>query len=154
MRILIQRVRCAAVRVDGETVGEIGPGLLLFVGLGGEDSASAFPKIIEKVTKLRIFPDDEDRFDRSVEDIGGGILTVSQFTLYGDLRRGRRPSFSAAMPPAQARALYAEWVGALRLAYTAGPVADGQFAAMMDVDLVNDGPVTLWLDTREFNPSE
>ena len=145
MRTVIQRVSRAAVRVDGQTVGEIGRGLLVLLGIGKTDTPAASDWMIEKLLKLRIFPDDAGKMNRSVTDIAGGLLIVSQFTLSGELENGTRPSFSAAMPPAEAETFYREFMTKLRTA-TSLPVAGGRFAATMDVELVNDGPVTIVLE--------
>jgi len=147
MRIVVQRVNRAAVRVDGQTVGEIGRGLLVLLGIGKEDTDSDSDYIIGKILSLRIFHDDEGKMNRSVTDIGGGVLVVSQFTLHGDVRKGTRPSFSDAMPPADAEKFYNRFMDKLRAA-TPLKVAEGRFAAMMDVELVNDGPVTILLDSQ------
>jgi putative transposase len=146
MKAVIQRVARAAVRVNGETVGEIGRGLLVLLGIGKTDTPAASDWMIDKILKLRIFPDDAGKMNRSVADIAGGILVVSQFTLYGSLEKGTRPSFTDAMPPAEARKFYEEFMAKLRAA-TPLPVAEGKFAAMMDVELVNEGPVTIVLDS-------
>jgi D-tyrosyl-tRNA(Tyr) deacylase len=146
MKAVIQRVSRAAVRVDGETVGEIGRGLLVFLGIGKTDTPAASDWMIDKLLKLRIFSDDAGKMNRSVTDIGGGVLVVSQFTLYGELEKGTRPSFSNAMPPEEARKFYADFMAKLRAATTLH-VAEGKFAAMMDVELVNDGPVTIVLQS-------
>jgi len=148
MRAVVQRVRRAAVRVDGETVGEIGPGLLVLVGAGQRDGEPDVAWLTKKVCGLRIFRDEEGRMNRSLLDTGGELLAVSQFTLYGDCRKGRRPSFSTAMLPEPAEALYERFVAVLREAGVR--VATGRFGAMMDVELVNDGPVTLLLDSEKL----
>jgi D-tyrosyl-tRNA(Tyr) deacylase len=145
MRAVIQRVSRATVRVDGQTVGAIGRGLLVLLGIGKTDAPAASHWMIDKILKLRIFSDDDGKMNRSVTDIAGGILVVSQFTLYGELEKGTRPSFSGAMPPDEARKFYQDFMKKLRGA-TSLPVAEGQFAAMMDVELLNDGPVTIILD--------
>jgi D-tyrosyl-tRNA(Tyr) deacylase len=145
MKAVIQRVSRASVRVDGQTVGEIGRGLLVLLGIGKTDLPAASDWMIDKILKLRIFADEAGKMNRSVADIAGGILIVSQFTLYGELEKGTRPSFSDAMPPDEARKFYDEFMARLRAA-TALPVAEGRFAAMMDVELVNDGPVTIILE--------
>ncbi len=145
MKAVIQRVSRAAVRVHGETVGEIGRGLLVLLGIGKTDTSAASDWMIEKILKLRIFPDEAGKMNRSVTDIGGGILVVSQFTLYGELEKGTRPSFSGAMPPEEARRFYEDFMCRLRAA-TSLPVAEGKFAALMEVELVNDGPVTIVLE--------
>lgn len=145
MRVVIQRVSSAGVVVNGETVGSIGRGLLLLCGLHGSDTAAELKWMAEKVVNLRIFEDDEGKMNRSVLDVGGGILAVSQFTLYGDCRKGRRPSFIEAAPPEQADRLYQEFVGLLE--ERVEQVQTGIFQTHMDVSLVNDGPVTIVLDT-------
>ena len=147
MKAVVQRVSRAAVKVDGATIGQIERGLLVLLGIGKNDIKADADWMINKLLNLRIFPDDADKMNRSVTDIGGGILVVSQFTLYGDARKGTRPSFSDAMPPAEAAKLYADFMTKLRTA-TSLPVAEGKFAAMMDVELVNDGPVTIILDSH------
>ena len=145
MKAVIQRVTRAAVRVDGQTVGEIGRGLLVLLGIGKSDTAATADWMINKLLSLRIFADDAGKMNRSITDITGGILVVSQFTLYGDLQKGTRPSFSGAMPPAEAETFYNDFMRNLRAA-TSLTVAEGRFAAMMDVELVNDGPVTIMLE--------
>jgi D-tyrosyl-tRNA(Tyr) deacylase len=147
MKAVVQRVSRASVRIDGQTVGEIGHGLLVLLGVGKDDVASDADWMVKKLLALRIFPDDAKNMNRSVTDIGGGILIVSQFTLYGDARKGTRPSFTDAMPPADAERFYNEFMTKLHAA-TPLPVAEGEFAAMMDVELVNDGPVTIVLDSH------
>lgn len=151
MRAVIQRVTRAEVRIDAEVVGRIGPGLVALVGIGSSDTEAAAHELAEKILNLRIFDDDKGKMNRSLLDAGGGILCVSQFTLYGDARRGRRPSYAAAALPAAARSLYEEFVLQVRaLAETRGiDVASGRFQAMMEVELVNDGPVTILLDTEK-----
>jgi len=145
MRAVIQRVSRAAVRVDRQTVGEIARGLLVLLGIGKPDTGDATNWMINKLLTLRIFPDDAGKMNRSVIDIAGGILVVSQFTLYGDVQKGTRPSFTDAMPPAEAEKFYDEFMKKLRAA-TSLPIAEGRFAAIMDVELVNDGPVTIILE--------
>jgi D-tyrosyl-tRNA(Tyr) deacylase len=147
MKAVVQRISRAAVRIDGQTVGEIGRGLLVLLGIGKDDAAADTDWMIKKLLALRIFPDDAKNMNRSITDIGGGILVVSQFTLYGDATRGTRPSFTDAMPPTEAERLYNEFMAKLRAATTL-KVAEGKFAAMMDVELVNDGPVTIVLDSH------
>jgi D-aminoacyl-tRNA deacylase len=147
MRAVVQRVSRASVRIDGQTVGEIGRGLLVLLGIGQNDAEADTNWLIKKLLTLRIFPDEARNMNRSVTDIGGGILVVSQFTLYGDARKGTRPSFSDAMPPADAERYYNNFMAKLRAA-TSLTVAEGRFAAMMDVELVNDGPVTIVLDSH------
>jgi D-tyrosyl-tRNA(Tyr) deacylase len=144
VRAVVQRVREAAVTVDGRTVGEIGVGLLVLLGVRNGDTASEARWLAAKVAGLRIFPGSDGSFERGLADVDGALLVVSQFTLYGDARRGRRPDFTAAAPPAEAEQLYEAFVEALRA--SGRPVATGTFGAMMDVRLVNDGPVTLIVD--------
>jgi D-tyrosyl-tRNA(Tyr) deacylase len=147
MKAVVQRVSRASVRIDGQTVGEIGRGLLVLLGIGKDDAAADIDWMIKKLLALRIFPDDAKNLNRSVTDISGGILVVSQFTLYGDARKGTRPSFTDAMPPTEAKRFYSDFMAKLRGA-TSLQVAEGRFAAMMDVELVNDGPVTIVLDSH------
>ena len=145
VKAVIQRVKRAAVKVDGQTVGEISSGLLVLLGIGKTDTPATSDWLINKLLTLRIFPDDTGKMNRSVTDIAGGLLIVSQFTLFGVLEKGTRPSFSDAMPPAEAESLYRDFMAKLRAA-TSLPVAEGRFAATMDVELVNDGPVTIILE--------
>ncbi len=147
MRVVVQRVSSAGVVVEGETVGSIGHGLLLLCGIHGSDTAAELKWMAEKVVNLRIFEDDQGKMNLSVLDVGGGVLAVSQFTLYGDCRKGRRPSFIEAAPPEQADKLYQEFVGLLR--ERVERVQTGRFQTHMDVSLVNDGPVTLLLDSAQ-----
>jgi D-aminoacyl-tRNA deacylase len=144
MRVLLQRVTRAAVTVDGRTVGQIGSGLLAFVGVAREDTAATAQRLAARTTALRVFADDARLMNRSIRDLGGAILAVSQFTLYADTRRGNRPSFTDAAPPEQGEALYEAYVEALRAAGL--PVEAGVFGAHMHVELVNDGPVTILLE--------
>lgn len=145
MRALVQRVREASVTVEGETVGAIGPGLLVLLGVRKGDTSAQADWIADKIVALRVFPDDSGRMNRSVLDASGEVLVVSQFTLYGSLKKGTRPSFTAAAPPEAATALYEHVVA--RLSATLGrPVPTGVFGARMQVHLVNDGPVTLMLE--------
>jgi len=145
MRALIQRVSSAAVRVDGETVGEVGRGLLVLVCAMQGDSEEKADWLARKVAKLRIFPDDAERMNRSLLDIGGSALIVSQFTLAADTK-GNRPGFSSAAAPEHGRRLYERFSATLRAEGI--PVANGIFGADMKVSLINDGPVTIWLDTE------
>ena len=145
MRAAVQRVSRAAVRVGTETIGQIDRGLLVLLGIGKSDTEADADWMINKLLNLRIFPDENSKMNRSVTDIGGDILVVSQFTLYGDVRRGFRPSFTDAMPPADAEKFYNNFMAKLRGA-TSLKIAEGRFAAMMDVELVNDGPVTIILE--------
>jgi D-tyrosyl-tRNA(Tyr) deacylase len=137
----------AAVRVDGETVGEIGTGLVVFVGVGPADDDAVTDALAARITELRIFRDEEGRTNRSLVDVGGEALVVSQFTLYADTRRGRRPGFTGAAPPDQAERLVDRLVTTLR--GLGLRVATGRFGAEMAVELVNDGPFTIWLDTAD-----
>lgn len=148
MRAVVQRVSHASVTVEGQRVGEIEAGLLVLLGAGAGDVQSDLEYIVDKLVNLRIFADDAGKMNRSVLDIGGGVLVVSQFTLYGDARKGRRPSFIDALEPGAAKALYEQSLVALRAAGVAR-VAAGVFAADMKVDLRNDGPVTMLLDSRK-----
>ena len=146
MRAVLQRVSSASVTVDGRQVGAIGAGLLVLVGVEQGDDTQDVAFVAGKIRDLRVFEDESGRMNRSVVDAGGGVLLVSQFTLLGDCRRGRRPSFDAAAPPEPARRLYEAVVDQLRR--DGLPVETGAFQTMMDVSLVNDGPVTLLLDSR------
>ena len=145
MRAVVQRVSRAKVTVEGQVTGEIGPGLMVLLGVGKEDNAAIAKTMAAKVANLRIFEDDQGKMNRSLLDVKGSVLVVSQFTLYGDARGQRRPSFVGAAPPEQAKNLYEEFAEALRrLGVT---VATGVFGAMMSVELVNEGPVTILLDS-------
>ena len=147
MRLLLQRVSSARVSVDGRETGRIGKGLLIFVGVGRGDEEADVERMIGKIGDLRIFKDDAGKMNRSLREVGGAVLVVSQFTLYGDCRRGRRPSFDAAAPPERARVIYDALVSGLR---ASGVLAEtGEFQAMMSVELVNDGPVTLLLESPD-----
>ena len=145
MKAVVQRVARARVRVGEEVVGDVGAGLCVLLGVARGDDAAAAARLAEKVARLRIFENDEGRFDRSLLDVGGEALVVSQFTLLGDSSKGNRPSFTDAAPPEEAEPLYDAFCDALRdLGVT---VATGAFGARMAVELVNDGPVTLMLET-------
>jgi D-tyrosyl-tRNA(Tyr) deacylase len=147
MRAVVQRVTSARVRVGDRTTGEIAHGLVALVGVGRDDTSADVKYLAAKIRDIRIFEGDGGKpMDRSVADVGGSVLVVSQFTLYGDVRRGRRPAFDEASAPEAARALYEELVRELRA--TQVPVATGEFQAMMQVELVNDGPVTILLDSK------
>jgi D-tyrosyl-tRNA(Tyr) deacylase len=147
MRAVIQRVTSARVRVGERVTGEIARGLLVLLGVGRGDSIADVQYVSGKIRDLRLFDSDAGKpMDRSVTDIGGAVLVVSQFTLYGDVRKGRRPAFDDAAPPADARDLYEALVRELREAHV--PVSTGEFQAMMHVELVNDGPVTVLVDSR------
>ncbi len=145
MRALLQRVTAASVRVEGEAVGEIGHGLVILLGVGPDDTEAVADDLARKAAELRIFRDDDGRANRSLLDVDGGALVVSQFTLYADTRRGRRPGFTGAAPPELAERLYERFAATLRGLGVA--VATGHFGAEMAVELVNDGPFTIWLDT-------
>ena len=145
MRVVLQRVREASVTVEGSVIGEIGVGQLLLVGLKASDTTDQVEWMAEKVVGLRIFQDAAGKMNRTLADVNGSILVVSQFTLYGDVRKGRRPSFIEAAPPEIAIPLYDHFVELLEARH-AGRVATGEFGAMMDVSLTNDGPVTLVID--------
>ena len=147
MRALLQRVSHASVTVDGKVVGQIGQGLLVLLGVGQGDSEVQVKALADKIVYLRIFGDDEGKMNRSLLDIGGEVLVVSQFTLYADTRRGRRPSFTDAAPPSIAEPLVERFKDAIA-AYGL-TVADGIFGAYMQVELLNDGPVTIWLDSEQ-----
>lgn len=147
MRAVLQRVAKASVTVNGEETGRIGKGVLVFLGVGPDDGSGDIRYLSEKIVNLRIFPDASDKMNLSVREVGGGVLVISQFTLFGDCRKGRRPSYAGAAPPDLARRLYEEFVEELKK--QAVPVATGMFQEMMRVRLVNDGPVTLLLDSRK-----
>jgi|SRR5579862_1890431 D-tyrosyl-tRNA(Tyr) deacylase len=148
MRIVLQRVTRASVSVEGRVTGEIGAGLVALVGVGREDTSATAVAMAEKVVNLRIFNDDQGKMNRSLLDTGGAVLAVSQFTLYGDARGGRRPSFVLAAPPDVGKTLYEAFVAALR---ALGPrVEVGVFQAHMSVELVNDGPVTILIDSSKL----
>ena len=149
MRAVVQRVSQASVEVEGRVVGQIDGGVLVLLGVGAGDGAAEAALLAEKIAHMRIFPDQEGRFNRSLLDVGGSALVVSQFTLYADTRRGRRPSFSAAAAPELAEPLVEAFVAALRQRQVA--VATGVFGAHMHVALVNDGPVTILLDSETFH---
>jgi D-tyrosyl-tRNA(Tyr) deacylase len=145
MRAVVQRVKSARVEISGRITGEIGKGLLIFLGVGDEDSEKDCEYLADKIANLRIFPDENDLMNLSSLDIGGGMLVVSQFTLWGDCRKGRRPSFTKAARPERARELYDFFIGMLKK--TGLKIAAGEFQEMMDVHLINDGPVTILLDS-------
>ena len=144
MKVVLQRVRQASVVVDGETVGQIGVGFLALVGIGHHDTPETVDWMAEKTAVLRVFEDDAGKMNRSIQDVAGSVLAVSQFTLYGDCRKGRRPAFTDAAPPELARSLYQRYVEQLKGQGIA--VQTGIFAADMKVALVNDGPVTMILE--------
>ena len=147
MRALLQRTTGARVRVGGEVVGEIGAGLVVLLGVGPEDDEAVTDALARRITELRIFDDAEGRTNLSLVDVGGAVLLVSQFTLYADTRRGRRPGFTGAAAPELAERLYLGFAAALRALDV--EVATGRFGEVMAVELVNAGPFTIWLDTAE-----
>jgi D-tyrosyl-tRNA(Tyr) deacylase len=148
MRAVVQRVLSARCEVDGQLVSEIGRGLLVFLGIGKEDSVPDIDYIVDKIRHLRIFEDENQKTNLSISDVNGSIMVISQFTLYGDVRKGRRPSFDGAMPPEEAERLYNEVVSRLR---TSGiKVETGRFREMMRISLINDGPMTILLDSRRL----
>ena len=147
MRAIIQRVSRASVTAQGEVVGKIGKGLLVLLGVSLKDTEAAADYLCDKIIGLRIFEDADDKMNLSLQDVGGALLVVSQFTLYGDVRRGKRPSFDQAARPEQANQLYEYFVSRMR---AAGIMCEtGKFQAMMEVDLVNDGPVTILVDSEK-----
>ena len=145
MRAVVQRVKSASVKVEGKLVSEIGAGVLIFLGIAHEDTATEIEYIANKIANLRIFEDEEGKMNRSLLEMGGAALVVSQFTLYGDCRKGRRPSFIKAARPEQANALYEQFITTFEQQNI--PTHGGTFQAMMDVELINDGPVTILLDS-------
>lgn len=145
MRAVVQRVQRAHVRVDGDVVGSIGPGLAVLVGVAGGDTSDDARRLADKIVGMRVFADSGGKMNRSVGQIDGAVLVVSQFTLYGDLRRGRRPSFTAAADPEAAEQLVRE---VARRIGESVPVSEGRFGASMEVELVNDGPVTILLEVE------
>lgn len=146
VRAVVQRVTSARVRVGERLVGEIGRGLVVLLGIARDDTIADVRYVAGKIADMRVFENDGKPMDRSVVDVGGAVLVVSQFTLYGDMRKGRRPSFDEAGAPAEARVLYEEVVRELRAVQV--PVSTGEFQAMMQVELVNDGPVTILVDSK------
>lgn len=147
MRAVVQRVTRASVVADGRVTGEIHQGLLVLLGVGGDDGEPDAQYLVEKILNLRVFGDEDGKMNRSLEEAGGSLLVVSQFTLYGDCRRGRRPSFTGAAPPEKGRELYEVFVACAR--QSGIRVETGEFQAMMSVELVNEGPVTLLLDSQK-----
>jgi D-tyrosyl-tRNA(Tyr) deacylase len=148
MKALIQRVSKASVTIDGKMYSSIEQGLLIFLGIKVHDSAEDARYLAEKSCALRVFEDDQQKMNLSVRDVGGSVLAVSQFTLYGDTRKGNRPSFIEAAPPEEAEPLYNFFVDQLRQELGTGRVAAGLFRTMMDVELINDGPVTVMLESK------
>jgi len=149
LRALIQRVTSASVYVDDSSVGEIGIGLLVLIGIKNGDKETDVEYVVDKTTNLRIFPDNEGKFDKSVSDVGGSVLLVSQFTLYSNTRKGRRPSFTEAMPPEEAKEMFDAVTKAFEA--TGVSVQRGIFRSQMQVNLVNDGPVTIMIDSEDRN---
>jgi D-tyrosyl-tRNA(Tyr) deacylase len=147
MRLLIQRVSRAKVAVDGEVTGQIDKGMVVFLGIGAGDEEVTSRKMAEKCVRLRIFGDADGKMNLDIEQTGGSILVVSQFTLYGDAQKGNRPSFTAAAAPEKGERLYLAFCRELERLLGTARVATGRFRAMMDVELTNEGPVTIWLDT-------
>lgn len=151
MKIILQRVSSASVRINGGECREIGPGLVLLVGIRPEDDEKISTFMAEKTANLRIFEDENEAMNRSLLDVGGGAMVISNFTLYANSRKGRRPSFVGAAPPAHAEPLYRHFIEAVKAAGV-GEVATGEFGAHMEVTLTNDGPVTIVLDSDEIMP--
>lgn len=147
MRALIQRVNRAHVSVQGKTIGSIARGLVLFLGVGVGDSIQDANYLVQRLLNLRIFSDEDGRFDRSILEVSADLLVISQFTLYADTRKGRRPSFMGAAPPQEAKILFDQTIELFRLQSVT--VVTGEFGAHMKVDLQNDGPVTIWIDSAE-----
>ena len=145
MRVCVQRVSEASVEIDGKTVGAIGPGLLVLLGIGQADTPAEVTQLVDKIVNLRVFADDQNKMNRSLLDIQGQMLVISQFTLWGDCRKGRRPSFVQAADPELAEPLYERFVAEVHARGV--PVETGRFGAMMQVHLVNDGPVTLVIES-------
>jgi D-tyrosyl-tRNA(Tyr) deacylase len=147
MRLVIQRVSEAQVKVNQGTAGSIGAGLVVFLGIGREDTEEDANYLLDKLLGLRIFPDEHGKMNRSIQEVGGSLMVVSQFTLYGDCRRGRRPSFDNAAPPERAEALYRYFLDSAKRGPV--PVENGVFQASMQVHLINEGPVTIWMDSAD-----
>lgn len=150
MRAVVQRVSRCSVTVDNRIVGSIDSGLLVLLGVSAKDTQKDVDYITDKVLNMRIFSDDNDKMNLNVQDISGDILVVSQFTLYGDMRKGRRPSFSASAPADEAKKWYEKFVETLQYVYKSGNIATGIFQADMNVELLNDGPVTILLDSEKL----
>ena len=147
MRILIQRVSKAKVTVADKITGEIGKGLLIFLGVGEDDTAAISAEMAGKTARLRIFEDETGKMNLDVNEVSGSILVVSQFTLFADTRKGNRPNFTAAAKPERAKKLYEKFISDLKELLGENRVAEGVFGAMMEVELINDGPVTIWIDS-------
>ena len=148
MKAVVTRVNSASVSIDGAVHGKIGRGFLILLGVGPDETPALCRKLAEKVLGLRVFRDENDKMNRSLADVGGGLLIVSQFTLYGDCRKGNRPSFTGAARPETAIPLYEAFIARCR--ESGLPVETGEFGADMKVELLNDGPVTLWMDTKDM----
>ena len=148
MRAVVTRVKSASVAIDGNVTGAIGEGFLILLGIAPGDTSAHCKKLAEKILGLRVFRDENDKMNRSLADVGGGLLIVSQFTLYGDCRKGNRPSFTGAARPETAIPLYEAFIARCR--ESGLPVETGEFGADMKVELLNDGPVTLWMDTKDM----
>jgi D-tyrosyl-tRNA(Tyr) deacylase len=151
MRVLLQRVSSAQVTTESGTTGSIGTGLLVFLAVAKEDTEAEADYLLRKIAELRVFPDGDGKLNLNLREAGGSLLIVSQFTLYADCSRGRRPGFERAAPPQQANILYEYFISAARLSQL--PVQTGESQATMKVSLVNEGPVTIWLDTAELRTS-
>ena len=147
MRAVVQRVKQASVTINNSVVADIGIGLMVLIGIAAEDAAKDRAYLINKLINLRVFDDDEGKMNRSIQDINGQLLLVSQFTLYGDCRKGNRPSFIAAMPPAEAQSFYEQFVAECQVGYP--KTYSGVFQAEMDVSLINHGPITILIDTAK-----
>jgi len=147
MKIVLQRVKNASVSIDGKTYSQIGRGIVLLLGIAKDDVEQDFVPIIEKIINLRIFENDLDKFDKSLKDVEGEVLIVSQFTLFADMSKGRRPFFGGAADPVEAKRLYNSFVEKFRTLYSSTKVMEGKFAAKMTVEINNEGPVTLLFDT-------
>lgn len=147
MRAVVQRVKNASVSVENVIVGQIDEGCLVYLGIGQEDMEADLDWLVTKVINLRIFEDADGKMNKSVMDVGGGVLVISQFTLFGNLNKGFRPSFNGAAKPEVAETLYEKFIDKLK-SQTSGPVETGKFRAMMNVKYINDGPVTLWIDSK------
>lgn len=149
MRAVIQRVDSASVSVDGRVCGQIGEGLLVLLGIAPGDGDADIEWLAQKISKLRVFPDEEGHMNKSVLDIGGSVLVVSQFTLFASIKKGTRPSFNDAAPPETALPLYRDFLRYLRSLFPSDKVSEGEFGALMQIALVNNGPVTLIVDTNQ-----
>ena len=147
MRVLLQRVKSAKVNVDGKTIGQIGHGLLLYLGCGKGDGIDQVSYLVEKVCRLRVFPDEADKMNLSLLDVNGEMLIISQFTLYGNCQKGRRPSFENALPPAEAMELYKLFIEKCKALVGVDKVQKGEFGAMMEVESINLGPINFNLDS-------